>query len=129
MANRCLSATLTIGALLTTTGAPCLMAQNDGADNRLIVATDAYRWQGDTIFQDEFKAWAFEHEPGDKGIVKTVFGYHVMELLEIRTGIEEMSSEAENALKNQKIIDMVEDWKSQPQFKLVKNDKVYNGMS
>lgn len=23
-----------------------------------IVATDAYRWQGDTIFQDEFKAWA-----------------------------------------------------------------------
>lgn len=58
MANRCLSATLTIGALLTTTGAPCLMAQNDGADNRLIVATDAYRWQGDTIFQDEFKAWA-----------------------------------------------------------------------
>lgn len=23
-----------------------------------IVQTDAYRWQGDTIFQDEFKAWA-----------------------------------------------------------------------
>lgn len=36
-------------------GASCLsaMAQND-----LIVATDAYSWRGDTIYQDEFKAWA-----------------------------------------------------------------------
>ena len=24
----------------------------------VIVATDAYRWQGDTIYQDEFKAWS-----------------------------------------------------------------------
>ena len=25
---------------------------------RTIVETDAYRWQGDTLYQDEFKAWA-----------------------------------------------------------------------
>lgn len=31
---------------------PCV-AQND-----VIVATEAYSWKGDTIFQDEFKAWA-----------------------------------------------------------------------
>ncbi len=30
----------------------------DGAADRLMVETRAYRWQGDTIFQDEFKAWA-----------------------------------------------------------------------
>lgn len=29
-----------------------------GADDNVIVSTDAYRWQGDTIFQDRFKAWA-----------------------------------------------------------------------
>lgn len=28
------------------------------ADNGVIVQTDAYRWQGDTIYQNEFKAWA-----------------------------------------------------------------------
>lgn len=29
-----------------------------GAEDRVIVQTDAYRWAGDTIFQNEFKAWA-----------------------------------------------------------------------
>lgn len=28
------------------------------ADDHVIVQTDAYRWAGDTIYQDEFKAWA-----------------------------------------------------------------------
>lgn len=28
------------------------------AADKIFVQTDAYRWQGDTIFQDEFKAWA-----------------------------------------------------------------------
>lgn len=28
------------------------------AADDIIVSTDAYRWQGDTIFQNEFKAWA-----------------------------------------------------------------------
>ena len=27
-------------------------------DNGVIVQTDAYRWSGDTIYQNEFKAWA-----------------------------------------------------------------------
>ena len=30
---------------------------SNAADN-LIVSTDAYSWKGDTVFQDEFKAWA-----------------------------------------------------------------------
>lgn len=28
------------------------------AEDAIIVSTDAYRWQGDTIYQNEFKAWA-----------------------------------------------------------------------
>ncbi|MCH5226974.1 MAG: hypothetical protein J1F16_04055 [Muribaculaceae bacterium] len=31
---------------------------NMSAQNEVIVETDAYSWRGDTIFQDEFKAWA-----------------------------------------------------------------------
>ena len=34
-------------------GASPAIAQSD-----LIVETDAYSWKGDTIFQNEFKAWA-----------------------------------------------------------------------
>lgn len=35
-----------------------IFAQSAIKDTDLIVATDAYSWKGDTIFQDEFKAWA-----------------------------------------------------------------------
>lgn len=33
-------------------------ALSASADNGVIVQTDAYRWEGDTIYQNEFKAWA-----------------------------------------------------------------------
>ncbi|MDE5652922.1 MAG: hypothetical protein K2I48_05565 [Muribaculaceae bacterium] len=33
-------------------------ASSASAADNIVVATDAYRWQGDTIFQNEFKAWA-----------------------------------------------------------------------
>lgn len=38
--------------LMTAFSAPAI------SDDRVIVATDAYIWKGDTLFQDEFKAWA-----------------------------------------------------------------------
>lgn len=37
---------------------------------QLYVSTDAYRWQGDTIFQDDFKAWA----PTEESIRSTYHG-------------------------------------------------------
>lgn len=43
---------LLIAGLFTATGN--VMAQQD----ELIVSTDAYSWKGDTIYQNEFKAWA-----------------------------------------------------------------------
>lgn len=33
-------------------------AASASAENAVIVQTDAYRWAGDTIYQNEFKAWA-----------------------------------------------------------------------
>ena len=37
--------------------AASIAAQAAPADG-VVVQTDAYRWQGDTIYQNEFKAWA-----------------------------------------------------------------------
>lgn len=34
------------------------LAAYGAAQDRVLVQTDAYRWQGDTIYQAEFKAWA-----------------------------------------------------------------------
>lgn len=44
-------------ALALAAGTGAVSAQG-GSDNDVIVRTDAYRWQGDTIYQNEFKAWA-----------------------------------------------------------------------
>lgn len=35
-----------------------LISSGVEADDNVIVRTDTYEWRGDTIFQDEFKAWA-----------------------------------------------------------------------
>lgn len=51
--------TLTLGALAAS-GLPVGLTADAVATSAdpVIVATDAYRWAGDTIFQDKFKAWA-----------------------------------------------------------------------
>lgn len=46
-----------IVATLAIAGACTLPTNGQNTDN-IIVQTDAYRWAGDTIFQNEFKAWA-----------------------------------------------------------------------
>lgn len=38
------------------------VAEARGFTSDVILSTDAYRWQGDTIFQNEFKAWAVSPE-------------------------------------------------------------------
>lgn len=48
-------------APLTLNGADTV-AEARGFSSDVILSTDAYRWQGDTIFQNEFKAWAISPE-------------------------------------------------------------------
>ena len=43
-------------------GAALLCGTTANAQDKVVVATDAYRWQGDTLYQDEFKAWAVSPE-------------------------------------------------------------------
>lgn len=48
-------------AAFLTAGATPMLINAEETDN-IIVRTDAYRWAGDTIFQNEFKAWAVSPE-------------------------------------------------------------------
>ena len=48
-------------AVLLAAGASPMHINADSPDN-IIVQTEAYRWAGDTIFQNEFKAWAVSPE-------------------------------------------------------------------
>jgi foldase protein PrsA len=88
-----------------------------------------YTFTRDGNYVQEFKDWSFRHEPGDTGIVETVHGFHVMELLEKKTEFEEVADIAEAQLKNKIFSDMLEEWKSMPEYRLVKNEKVYNSIS
>lgn len=57
--------------LLLAGGAVAIAASASAASNsNVVVSTDAYRWQGDTIYQNEFKAWA----DGDYSIRSTYKG-------------------------------------------------------
>ena len=42
----------------------------------------------------EFEEWAFAAQPGDTGIVLTMFGYHVMQLMEAHTTFEDADMSA-----------------------------------
>ena len=46
-----------VGGVALFTGGHTLFAAED-----VIVKTDAYTWKGDTLYQDEFKAWAVSPE-------------------------------------------------------------------
>ncbi len=82
--------------------------------------------RGDPYVQ-EFKDWAFENQVGNTGIVETSFGYHIMKLVN-RTEFEDVSQEAENTLKNEKYNDILEEWKGDPELRLIKKDKVFNSI-
>ncbi|MDE6299279.1 MAG: hypothetical protein K2M10_06515 [Muribaculaceae bacterium] len=43
-------------------GAALLCGGAANAQDKTVVTTDAYRWVGDTLYQDEFKAWAVSPE-------------------------------------------------------------------
>jgi len=49
----------------------------------------------------EFEDWAFSAKPGDKGMVKTTYGYHIMEKIS-QTGLEDVRPQIMQILRQQK---------------------------
>lgn len=49
----------------------------------------------------EFEEWAFSAQPGDQGVVKTDYGYHVMEKIS-HSDLEDVKEQVEQILRKQK---------------------------
>jgi|LSQX01.3.fsa_nt_gb foldase protein PrsA len=86
-----------------------------------------YTFKYSESYAQEFKDWAFNAKVGDTGIVETQFGYHIMRL-EHRTSFEDKKELARSELKASKLneyyLNKVRQWLNDPDFNLVKNEKV-----
>lgn len=58
----------------------------------------------------EFENWTFSHKPGDTGIVRTSFGFHIMKLDSIYNTFESQSKEIELAYKSNKYQSTVQEY-------------------
>ncbi len=69
----------------------------------------------------EFEDWAFGAKPGDTGIVKTTYGYHVMKKPTFDDIKDKAALGAKRDLYNKKL----EGWKNDKQYDAIKNQKVF----
>lgn len=68
----------------------------------------------------EFEDWSFNAKPGDIGIIKSEYGYHVMKFVKKLT-IEDMKDEILNAYYGQYQQELFDKWEKDPQYQIVKN--------
>lgn len=77
----------------------------------------------------EFEEWSFSHKPGDTGVVKTDFGYHVMKLENKKTiAFEEAKDSISATLKEERYNKQLEDMKKDPRYNIQKNQGVYESI-
>lgn len=81
-------------------------------------------------YVDEFKDWALKASVGDAGIVETTFGYHVMKLEKREpTPFDNVKEQIKAGLVDKKYAELLEQWKKDPKFNAVKNQRVYDSIS
>lgn len=89
--------------------------------------TFTYEGMGDNVYTLEFGDWAFGSEPGDLGVLESRYGIHIVKL-EYRKGLEEKKEMIKSNIRAQKLNELyyekVQEWKRDPAFNLVKNEKV-----
>ena len=83
-----------------------------------------YTFRQDEGYAPEFLDWAFSHEVGDKGIVETEFGYHVMQLDARRSAFEDFKDEIVEELKLDAVEQQYDEWIEDPRYEVVPNQKV-----
>lgn len=72
----------------------------------------------------EFEDWAFGAKPGDTGVVKTDYGYHVMK----KPTYEELKDSIKGEAGYYKYIKSVDELKKDTKYNVVKNQKVFNSI-
>lgn len=73
----------------------------------------------------EFEDWSFTAKPGDVGIVKSFYGYHVMKF-EMRTTFDDVKAAIRDALANETLTWSVQEWMADPRYVVIKNQGEYN---
>lgn len=76
----------------------------------------------------EFEDWSFSAEPGDVGIVKTAYGYHVMKL-EKKLGFDELKEDIRQAVAEQKANAFLNALVSDESSVVIKNRQVYDSIT
>lgn len=80
---------------------------------------------------EEFEKWSFDEKrkAGDTGIVKSDYGYHVMKF-EKREMVpfEDVKDDIISILKNESYTKMMDSWKQDSEFNIVKNEGEYNSI-
>jgi foldase protein PrsA len=74
----------------------------------------------------EFENWAFSAKPGDTGIVKSSFGYHVMKLIKHLT-LDDVKDTVKTDVINDKYSKQVDDLKKDPKYN-VTTTKLYDSI-
>lgn len=72
----------------------------------------------------EFEDWAFSAKPGDTGLIKSSYGYHVMQ----KPKFEDIKDSLKSDTLYSKYIKNIEDMKKDTKFDIIKNQKVYDSI-
>lgn len=75
----------------------------------------------------EFEDWSFSAKPGDMGIVKTTYGYHVMKFIRKAT-FEDQKNDAKGAAQMDKFKKQMDELKNSGKFELKLNQKVFDSI-
>ena len=67
----------------------------------------------------EFEGWAFNNAPGNYGIVKTEYGFHVI----VKPTFEELKDEVKDLVLNTKYEELLKEWAELPEYEIVVNQK------
>lgn len=87
-----------------------------------------YSFQKNGQMVKEFQDWAFSKKVGDSGIVKTDFGYHVMKKTKV-SGLEDVKDFIKQELQRNSLIELLKQWKADPNYPLIKQDRIFNALS
>lgn len=70
----------------------------------------------------EFEEWAFKAKPGDMGIVKSMFGYHIMN----KPLQKDLKEKIKDSIVKDKYNKQLEQWTNKLKYDLKKNQKVFD---
>ena len=80
-------------------------------------------------YTEAFGEWAFNSKIGDLAMIESQFGFHIVRL-EAKKGLEDRKEQIKSTIQNQKLnefyYNQVQEWNRDPQFNLVKNERVLN---